>query len=134
MQIIDEQSFKIILATENQNYRNNLGAKLRFEGFHVELATGGFHTIHLLERFADVNLLIIHENMHDMSAFEIISLARNIRNKTDFPIIFISKDRNEEEVCEIIFVGANDYIVQSTNFGPITDRVRKYFQTLKSHS
>lgn len=132
MQIIDEKSFKILLVTENQTFRNNLGAKLRFEGFNVELSTGGFHTIHLIERHDDFNLIIIHENMLDMSAYEMISLIRNIKTKAELPIIFISKAMEEEEICDMVLIGANDYIAQSTNFVPIIDRARKYFQTLKS--
>lgn len=132
MQIVDEKSFKILLATENQTFRNNLGQKLRFEGFNVELATGGFHLLHLLEYSRDYNLVILHENMHDMPACEIVSLVRTQKNKADLPIIFISKDQKEETVVEMIQWGANDYVVQSTNLSPITEKTKKYFQSIRN--
>lgn len=132
MHIVDEKSFKVLLATENQTFRNNLGQKLRFEGFDVEFATGGFHILHLLEYERDYNLIIIHENMHDMPAFEIVSLIRTTRTKLELPIIFISKDQKEETVVEMIQWGANDFVVQSTNLAPIAEKTKKYFQTAKN--
>jgi PleD family two-component response regulator len=131
MPIIDEKNFKILFASENINYRNNLAAKLRFEGFNVEIATGGFHIIHLVEKNNDYNLIFIHENMQDMSGYEIISLLRNTKSKKDLPIIYISKDKREEEVCEIVFAGANEFLTQSTNFSPILEIARKIFIQLK---
>ena len=129
MQIVDEKSFKILAISENLTYRNNLCAKLRFEGFSVEYADGGFHLLHLLERENEfgANLVIIHENMHDMPAHEIISLIRTFKDKTELPIIFISKDKKEEEICDIIFLGANEFLVQATNFAAVVERTKKYF-------
>lgn len=132
MKIIDEKSFKILLATEDLNYRKNIAAKLRFEGFDIEFSNGGFHLLHLLEKNTVYNLIIIHENMEDMSGHEIIMLIRTTKSKTELPIMFISKDQKEEALCDTILVGANDYIIQGTNFNPITERVKKYFQSLSN--
>jgi PleD family two-component response regulator len=132
MHIIDEKSFKIMVACENQTYRNQLGAKLRFEGFNVEYTEGGFHLMHQLERENDYRLIIIHENMNDMPAYEIISLIRNTKSKSELPIIYISKTKNDEDVCDMVFVGANEFIVHATNFAPLVERVRKYFVQQKN--
>jgi two-component system chemotaxis response regulator CheY len=127
---IDEKKFKILVATENSNYRNTLGQKLRLDGYSVEFVSGGFHLLHLIERF-EYHLVIVHENMNDMPAQEIVSLIRTTKSKTDLPIIYVSQDKREENICELIFVGANDYLVYTANLAPIVDRTKKYFQLVK---
>lgn len=126
--------YKIFILSENIQYRNILSSKLRIEGYNVEYATGGFHFIHLLERYRhDIHMLICHENMNDMPAEEIIALTRLAKNKAELPILFISKDNDEEAVCEMILTGANEFILQSENMLPAIERVRKYFSLINGH-
>ena len=130
---LKENDFKIFILSESVTYRNNLAAKLRIEGFSVEFASGGFHFLHLLERQRNgIDMLICHENMNDMPADEIISISRLSRTKLEMPILFLSKDNDEEIVCEMIMIGANDFILQSNNMLPVVERVRKHYSVLKT--
>lgn len=130
---IKENDFKIMILSENVNYRNNLAAKLRIEGFSVEFASGGFHFLHLLERLRNgIDMVICHENMSDMPADEIVSISRLSRTKTEMPILYISKNNDEEAVCDMIMIGANDFILQSNNMLPVVERVRKHYLALKT--
>lgn len=131
MEAYEEKHFKILIVDENIQFRNTLATRLRLQGFNVEFATGGFHLLHVLEKH-DYCLVIMHEGMLDMSAEEIISLVRTTKNKTDLPILFISQNSNEEEICDMIFSGANEYIVKTANFQPIVERAKKYFTLLKN--
>ena len=130
--IIKYDNFKVLLASETINFRNILAGKLRLESFEVEFANGGFHMLHLLEKFSDYKMIIINEDMHDMSALEIIALVRLVKTKQELPILFISKSNNEEDIWNLVLTGANEYIVQSPNFNPILERTNKYFQLFKS--
>ena len=132
MHAYEEKFFKIVIVDENVTFRNNLATRLRMQGFHVEFATGGFHLLNTLEKHWDFNLIILHENMQDMPAEEMISLVRIHRNKAELPILFISATSTEEEICEMVLNGANEYIVQPNNFQPIVDRAKKYFTLLKN--
>lgn len=135
MTIIKSQTFKVLIASENHNFRNILAGKLRLLGpFEVEFATGGFHLLHLLEHKRDYSMVICHEDMDDMSAQEAISLVRLSKTKTELPILFISKNSDEEEICDVIFTGANDYIVQTSNFQPILERAQKYLNQIKANA
>ena len=134
MSIIKTESFKILIATEAFNFRNILASKLRLDNFEVEFATSGFHLLHLLERLKDIDMLILNEDMHDMSAHEIIGLVRLSKSKTELPILFISKNSDEAEICNLVFNGANEYIVQSPNFRPILERAHKYLHLLKGNA
>lgn len=128
----EEKYFKIILVDENVQFRNVLASRLRMMGFHVEFASGGFHLLHTLEKHWDFNLIIMHENMDDMPAEEMIQLVRIHKTKTELPILFISANASEEEICEMVLNGANEFIVQPKNPQPIVDRARKYFTLLKN--
>jgi DNA-binding response OmpR family regulator len=132
MHAIEEKFFKIVIVDENVQFRNTLASKLRIEGFHVEFASGGFHLLHVLEKHWDYNLIILHEDMVDMSAEEMVTHVRSHTTKVQLPILFISSKSSEDEICEMIFNGANEYIVKSTNYQPIVDRAKKYFTLLKN--
>lgn len=132
MPTYEEKDFKIIIVDENVQFRNTLASRLRMQGFHVEFASGGFHLMHTLEKHWDFNLIIIHENMDDMPAEEMIQLVRIHKTKTELPILFISASSSEEEICEMVLTGANEYIVKPKNPQPIIDRAQKYFILLKN--
>lgn len=135
MTIYKTPSFKVLIVSENINFRNILAGKLRTQdNFDVEFATGGFHLLHLLERHKDFNLIICNEDMDDMPAHEIISMIRLHKTKTELPILFVSKNNDEEEICDFIFLGANDYIVQTSNYKPIIERAQKYLQQIKANA
>ncbi len=134
MSIIKTESFKILLASENLTFRNNLGSKLRVEGFDAEIVDGGFHLLHLIERHRDYQMIIINDDMKDMSGHEIIQLVRVFKNKTDLPILYISKNESEDEICHMVFAGANEYIIQSPTYKQIIDSVHRYFIQYKANA
>jgi DNA-binding response OmpR family regulator len=129
---LDEINFKILIVDENVTFRNNLASKLRIQGYTVEFASGGFHLLHTLERIKEYNLLIIHEDMLDMSAEEMISLIRINKTKSELPILFISQNDSETEIAEMVSNGANEYIIKSSNFQPIIEKTQKYFTLFKN--
>ena len=127
MSIIKGPTFKICILSENHHFKNILAGKLRIENFDVELAEGGFHLLHLLEnQKEEFNMIIFNEDMQDMSAFETISMIRQAKSKSALPIIFVSKNNDEDEIYEMVLNGANEYVVQSDNFKPIVERAQKY--------
>lgn len=127
MTSIKKKDFNILIADENSNFRSTLTSTLRLQGFNVEFANGGFHLIHLIEKLNNYHIIIIHENMQDMSAMEIILLIRTMRSKTELPILFISQIGDEKTTFDMILSGANEYIVKSENFQSIINRVQKYY-------
>lgn len=132
---VKTNSFKIIIAAEAINFRNILAGKLRVDNFEVEFVTGGFHMLHLIEHTEEnINMIIINEDMHDMSAQEMISLVRLSKSKTELPILFISRSSAEADICELVFTGANEYVVQTDNFNPILERAHKYLHILKPNA
>jgi DNA-binding response OmpR family regulator len=99
------------------------------QGFKVEIANSGFHALFLLESqesILKIDLVILNENMHDMAAPEIASLIRVNKSKKVLPVIFISKFlKEDDEVCDMVDAGINDYVEQSTIMGPIIQVIKK---------
>lgn len=135
MNTIKTDAFKILIATEAINFRNNLASKLRIDNFEVDFATSAFHLLHLLESEKEhFHMVIINEDMSDMSAQEMISLVRLTKSKQELPILFISKNNDEADICELVFTGANEYVVQTANFNPILERAHKYLHIFKANA
>ena len=129
----EKKIFKILISDENVTFRNVLASRLRLLEFNVEIALGGFHLLHILENDIDCShMVILHEDMLDMSALEIISLVRTNKSQEELPIIFISQDQNEEKICDIMFNGANEYIIKTNNLKPIIECSKKYSVLLKN--
>ncbi len=126
MNVHSGTAFTILLASETPSYRNNLASSLRMQGYSVEVATGGFHLLHLIENSPDISLIIIHDDMFDMSGYEIVSLIRVSKSNKELPVIFISKDNNKEKFIKMLEVEANDYVVQTPIFQPVISTVKKY--------
>ena len=134
MTIIKGFTFKVLILSENVSFRNILASKLRLDNFDVEFISGGFHLLNYLEKNRDVDMIIFNEDMPDMSAAEAISMVRMSKTKSEMPILFISKNSDEEEICDMIFNGANEYVVQTENFKPILERAHKYMSLIKQNA
>jgi PleD family two-component response regulator len=116
----------ILLVDGDTNRKNNFASRLRVQGFDVELSNGGFHSVHLCEKFEYSSVIIIGDS-HDMSGLEILSLLRSYKKKEDLPIIFINKTTDQEDVLSAFDNGANDYIVYSPKcFSSIVEKLKKF--------
>jgi DNA-binding response OmpR family regulator len=130
---MSEKGCTILLATENLSFQNSLAGSLRMQGYKVEIANSGFHMLHMLENqesIGKMDMIILNENMLDMAAPELVSLIRVNKSKKELPIIFISKFlKDDDEVCDVLDAGINDYIEQSTIMGPIIQAIKKNTST-----
>ncbi|WP_127718125.1 PleD family two-component system response regulator [Halobacteriovorax sp. HLS] len=116
----------ILLIDGDTNRKNNFASRLRVQGYDVELANGGFHSVHLVEK-QEYFSVIIMGNTHDMPGLEILSLIRNVKTKDQLPIIFVNKTTNQEDVLACFEFGANDFIVYSPQcFNSIIEKLKKF--------
>ncbi|MCP4912235.1 MAG: response regulator [Oligoflexia bacterium] len=119
----------ILIADDNITRRNNTSSRLRLQGYETELATGGFHVIHLLEQAKKndfrYRMLMIVQDMEDMAGKEILYLARDIEKKEAMPILFLSQTKDAEEVLNLMQAGANEYLAETDNFKSTLDKVKK---------
>ena len=116
----------ILLVDTDPNRRNNTALKLRMNGYAVEIATGGFHLCHLIEKYK-FSCVAIFGDQHDMAALEIISLTRTVHGPKELPLILIDKGDDKQEILEAYSTGLNDYIPMTpTYYKVLIEKFSKY--------
>lgn len=121
----------VLIIDQNANRKNNLSSRLRMMGYSTELCSSGFQAVHLLEQSEKskktYSIVLIIGESEDMPGREILLLARQINDsKTKLPILYINKDKDPDEILQIIKEGANDYIVESHNDSQIVSKIQKF--------
>lgn len=121
----------VLIIDQNANRKNNLSTRLRMIGYSTEISSSGFQAIHLLEQSEKSNksysIVLILGESEDMPGREILLLARQINSsKTKLPILYINKDKDPDEILQIIKEGANDYIVEGQNDSQIVTKIQKF--------
>lgn len=121
----------VLIIDQNPTRRNNLSSRLRMMGYSTELSSSGFHSISLLEEAQKqkkfYRLILIVGEAEDMPGREILLLMRAINtSKTALPILYVNKDKDPDEILNVIKDGANDYIVESHNDSQIVTKVKKF--------
>lgn len=123
----------VLIVDQNIQRRSNLATKLRLMGHTTEVSSSGFQVIHLLEqaiafKTKSYSGLIIAEDSEDMPAREIMLLTRNLfKDKTHFPILFLSKNHDPNDILLTIQEGANEYIVDFENQAKVLEKTKKHF-------
>ncbi len=118
----------ILFVSSDIAKRDNIASRLRYSQFKTELATSGFHTIHLLENAKlekePFSLLLLLGPSEDMPADEIISLSRNIFTAKEMPILYLTLDNDPEHKLEIVDLGGK-VMTFTDNFGALLQAVNK---------
>jgi response regulator RpfG family c-di-GMP phosphodiesterase len=133
MNQISKKSNIVLIVDQNVQRRSNVATKVRLMGFSTEVSDSGFQVVHLIEQALETQTkaysgLIIVEDSEDMPAREVLLLVRNLhKNKDQFPILFLSRNHDPDEILQTIKEGANEYIIDLDNQAKILDKVKKHF-------
>ena len=119
---------KILLADEEVSSRNALSSRLRMQGFEVEAATGGFHTLHLLEKH-EYHVLIVNGQLHDMAGIEVCGLAKQTRKNSEIATIYMAKTKDPQEVEEGRKVELNEFMLKDSNFNSLLDKIKRHVKS-----
>lgn len=92
---------------------------LSANGYSVNVCTDG--TSGLEDALKnDYDLIILDVMLPGMSGFDV---CRNIREKKDTPILFVTAKQEADDVVEGLSLGADDYITKPFNFRELVARV-----------
>lgn len=123
---------KILMVDENVTRRNNNAQRLRLQGYIVELAMGGFHAIHLVEKDLEegrqsIDLVFVVGDMEDMPGEEICSLIRHhVPDKGRLPVLFMSEEQDPAQIMILLQdVQINDFLKDTDNFAHILEKIKK---------
>lgn len=99
----------ILVAIEDLSRRQRITKLLIHQGYRIIEASSGYHTIELLRRRSNINLLLLDLQMSDINRLNFIDTIRS--TGITIPIIVISMKNDEENLAMIIKSGVNDFII-----------------------
>ncbi|NLI90133.1 MAG: response regulator transcription factor [Epulopiscium sp.] len=114
-------NYKNILVVEDEkNISNVIEAYLTKEGFNVFLAYDGEEALRLFND-EDIHLLILDLMIPKISGEEV---CKNIRSRSDLPIIMLTAKTDEENRIEGLSIGADDYVLKPFSPRELVGRVK----------
>ncbi|MCE7791340.1 response regulator transcription factor [Salipaludibacillus sp. CUR1] len=111
---------KILIVEDDADIRELTSLYLKKKGFEVITAENGAAALKLAET-ADPQLILLDVLLPGMEGFDI---CREIRNKTDTPIIFLSCKRSSSDKIKGLNAGGDDYITKPFDLAELEARIR----------
>lgn len=110
----------VLVVEDEVSFVEALTIGLRREGFHVEVATDGFEA---LERFDSVkpDIVLLDVMLPRLSG---IDVCRQLRKKSQVPIIMVTAKGAEIDTVVGLEVGADDYVTKPYRVRELVARMR----------
>ena len=123
---------KILLIEDNNTIVMGLKYLLEKEGFLFKAARKVEESLNILEK-EEFDLILLDINLPDGDGFNI---CKNIKNKKDIPIIFLTARDDEKDIVKGFDIGADDYITKPFRNRELISRInnilRRFEKTVKS--
>ncbi|MGE5588766.1 MAG: winged helix-turn-helix domain-containing protein [Clostridia bacterium] len=114
----------ILVVDDEAVVRKVVEHHLAREGFRVVVGKDGSSVFELV-RFHNPDLIILDILLPDLDGFEI---CREIRKRSDIPIIFLTSKGDSSDVILGLGVGGDDYVVKPFNPKELIARVRAHLR------
>lgn len=115
----------ILVVDDEESYRDALSVALRREGYAVEVAADGVEALQRWETLEKsgrpASLLLLDVMLPRMSG---IDVCREIRARSDVPIIMVTARDAEIDTVVGLEVGADDYVAKPFGLRELVARVR----------
>lgn len=123
---------KILLIEDNNTIVMGLKYLLEKEGFLFKAARKVEESLNILEK-EEFDLILLDINLPDGDGFNI---CKNLKNKKDIPIIFLTARDDEKDIVKGFDIGADDYITKPFRNRELISRInnilRRFEKTVKS--
>jgi DNA-binding response OmpR family regulator len=119
---------RIVVIDDEQSVRDVVQAYLEKDGYHVLVAEDGTAGLALAERMNPA-LIVLDLMLPDVSGEEI---CRDIRSRSDVPILMLTAKASEEERVAGLVSGADDYLVKPFSPRELVARVRAVLRRTQS--
>ena len=113
---------RVLVVDDERDIRLLLKETLAMEGYETDLAADGAEAVRLLENGPDLILLDIC--LPDMDGYQV---CRDIRSRTDAPIVFLSARVEEADRIMGLKVGGDDYIMKPFSMDELLARIEAHF-------
>lgn len=119
------EPFTILFIDGNDTRKKQTSSRLRMQNFVVEIAQGGFHSIHLVEKEKFDLIIIQGDELEDMPSQEVVSLLRNIHTREELPVLAILTEADDDLATALAESGANEILINTGNFNIILKEIEK---------
>ncbi len=112
---------RLLVVEDDPNILELLSASLRFAGFEVATATGGFDALRAAQRHRP-DLVVLDVMLPDLDGFDV---ARRLRaGDTRTPVLFLTaRDATEDKVTGLT-IGGDDYVTKPFSLEEVIARIR----------
>ncbi len=119
----------ILIADDNQDITDILSTYVTKEGFEPLVAVNGIEAIAMFSKYSPV-LVLLDVMMPEKDGYQV---CREIREKSDVPIILITARGEDFERIMGLDIGADDYIVKPFSPSEVMARVRAILRRINRH-
>ncbi len=120
----------IFVVDDEKNIREIIKKFLEKEGYKITLFENGLQIINEMERLKP-DLLVIDIMMPGIDGLE---LCKQIRKKSEIPIIFVSARDDEFDKILGLEIGGDDYLTKPFSPRELVVRIKNIFKRIELHS
>lgn len=103
---------RILLVDDDMRNTYALSSKLEEEGMDVEIADSGKSALEILDKDADIKLILMDIMMPEMDGFEAMQIIRTRSDYKDVPIIALTAKAMAEDRIACLNAGASEYLTK----------------------
>lgn len=111
----------ILIVEDDLKIRRELDTLLVSNGYNVEAITNFDNILDELKNYK-YDLILLDINLPGLDGFEI---AKNVRKKSNVPIIFVTSRSSDEDELKSIITGGNDFITKPYNKLILLEKIKR---------
>lgn len=123
--------FKIMVVDDEPSSRKLIHKLLSNRGFTIVEAANGQQAINTIEQDSSIRMLLVDDQMPQMSGFELVRNVRKLRSKNEFAIIGMLSDYSEYQLVMFLRSGANDCLAKPLKLEEFQVRVMQNLQLVE---
>jgi two-component system response regulator RegX3 len=117
---MSQQQTTVLVVEDEESFIDALTVGLRREGFHVQVARDGMQALELFE-VVSPDLVLLDVMLPRISG---IDVCRQIRKRSQVPIIMVTAKTSEIDTVVGLEVGADDYVTKPYRLRELVARMR----------
>jgi diguanylate cyclase (GGDEF)-like protein len=125
------ESFKILVVDDEPSSRKLVNKLLSNRGFTIIEAQNGQQAINAIEQDPGIRMLLVDDQMPQMSGLELVRNVRKLRSKNEFAIIGMLSDYSEYQLVMFLRSGANDCLAKPLKLEEFQVRVMQNLQLVE---
>lgn len=123
------KNFKVLVVEDDKEIRDGIGIYLKNQGYVVFEASNGIEGLQVIER-EEIHLAIVDIMMPRMNG---ITMVMRLREKYEFPVIFLSAKSEEIDKVTCLNIGADDYVTKPFTPMELLARVNSHLRRYQKY-